>query len=81
MILFPALFKNASVLNPMGQNLSELDRAKYIKGAIFGISGVIKIFSSPTTAEDIAKEVEANEKIRTRLQGKAKPVRDNVFSG
>lgn len=47
MILFPGLFENASVLNPMGQNLSELDRAKYIKGAIFGISGVIKIFSPP----------------------------------
>lgn len=30
---------------------------------------------SPLTAEEIAKEVEANEKIRTRLQGKTKPVR------
>ncbi|XP_049894966.1 E3 ubiquitin-protein ligase RAD18 isoform X2 [Epinephelus moara] len=29
---------------------------------------------NPKSAEDIAKEVEANEKMRNRLQGKAKPV-------
>lgn len=29
---------------------------------------------SPKSAEDIAKEVEANEKMRSRLQGKTKPV-------
>lgn len=33
---------------------------------------------SPKSAEDIAKEVEANEKIKSQLQGKAKPVM--VFS-
>ncbi|XP_075893168.1 E3 ubiquitin-protein ligase RAD18 isoform X2 [Nelusetta ayraudi] len=33
---------------------------------------------SPKSAEDIAKDVEANEKIRSRLQGKTKPVM--VFS-
>lgn len=33
---------------------------------------------NPKTAEDIAKEVEANEKIRTKLEGKMKPVM--VFS-
>jgi len=32
------------------------------------------VFCLLSTAEEIAKELEANEKTRTRLQGRAKPV-------